>query len=118
MTDGKVRLIAAQIDGLVVRRSTPPSVHGRDFILGRRATGRGLLRGRQLEQRLELHREHRISRDAKLALEVELHAEIRIDEHLQEVFAGNLDDALSLASVAADAGRRITSAIDGPFTAT
>src|ERR1041384_7689201 len=55
------------------------------------------LRAGDLEQLLELHREHRIARDAELALEVQLHAGVGVAQHRLEVVVGDLDGALCLA---------------------
>jgi hypothetical protein len=79
-----------------------------------------LISGRagHVEQLLELHGQHRVARDAELALEVELHAGVGVGEHLLEVVVGELDRALGLAAVAADAGRGLGGEIDGPLTAT
>src|ERR1041385_2051256 len=75
------------------------------------------LRACNLEQLLQLHREHRVTRHAELALEVELHAGIGIAEHRLEVVARDLDRALRLAVVAARASGRIRRAVDRPLTA-
>src|SRR6187551_2316145 len=73
---------------------------------------------REREELLELHRQHRVARDAELALEVELHAGVRIGEHLLEVVVRDVDRALRLAGVALDAGRRVSGQVDGPLAAT
>src|SRR6186997_2541467 len=70
-----------------------------------------------LEQLLQLHREHRIARDAELALEVELHAGVGIAEHGLEVVVCDLDRALRLATVAARARGWIAGGVDRPFAA-
>src|SRR5690348_11327678 len=75
------------------------------------------LRASDLEQLLQLHREHRVTRHAELALEVELHTCVRIAEHRLEVIACDFNRALRLAVVAAHAGRRIGRAVDRPLTA-
>src|SRR3990167_6045611 len=53
----------------------------------------------ELEQLLQLHREHRIAGDDQLALEVQLHARVGIAEHGLEVVVRDLDRALRLAAV-------------------
>src|ERR1041384_8724958 len=52
-----------------------------------------------LEQLLELHRQHRIAGHPELALEVQLHAGVGIAEHGLEVLVRDLDGALRLAGV-------------------
>src|SRR3954463_7231128 len=70
-----------------------------------------------LEQLLELHRQHRIAGHPELALEVQLHARVGVAEHGLEVLVGDLDRALRLAAVALDAGRRVGDEIDRPIAA-
>src|SRR3954470_14494092 len=70
-----------------------------------------------LEQLLELHRQHRIAGHAELALEVQLHARVGVAEHGLEVVVGDLDRALRLPAVALDAGRRVRGEIDRPLAA-
>src|SRR5438270_1326758 len=71
----------------------------------------------EIEELLQLHREHRIARHAQLALEVQLHARVRVRQHLLEVVVRDLDRALRLAGVALDDGRRVRGQIGGPLTA-
>src|SRR5215468_8225002 len=71
-----------------------------------------------LEQLLELHRQHRIAGHPELALEVQLHAGVGVTEHGLEVLVGDLDGALRLAAVALGAGWRIGGEVDRPLAAT
>src|SRR5213075_1518941 len=78
------------------RTRIPFSASARASLITRGSLGAG-----DLEQLLQLHREHRVARHAELALEVELHAGVRIAQHGLDVVAGDFDRALRLAVVAA-----------------
>src|SRR6185295_14958876 len=69
----------------------------------------------ELEQLLELHRQHRIAGYPELALEVQLHARVGIAEHGLEVLVRDLDGALRGTGVALGAGRRVGGAVDRPL---
>src|SRR5688572_28051623 len=75
-----------------------------------------LLRG-DGEELLELGGQHGIPGDPQLALEVELHPDLRVAEHGLEVLVRHLDGALGLAGVALLAGRRVRDEVDGPLAA-
>src|ERR1700683_2586624 len=76
------------------------------------------LRTSDFEQLLQLHRQHRIAGDAQLALEVELHAGVRVRQHGLEVLARDFDRALRLAGIALRAGRWVGGAVDRPLATT
>src|SRR5215468_3188849 len=84
---------------------------------GESVTRRSSLGAGEVEQLLELHRQHRIAGHPELALEVQLHAGVGVAEHGLEVLAGDLQGALRLAAVALGAGRRIGGAVDRPLAA-
>src|SRR5512138_2167143 len=70
------------------------------------------------EELLEPRGEHRISGNAQLAGEVELHAGLRIGEHALEVVVFDLDRALSGRARTGSTRRRISCQIDHPFATT
>src|SRR5689334_24551779 len=76
------------------------------------------LRAGDLEQLLELHRQHGIAGDPELALEIQLHAGVRIAQHGLEVLVRDFHGALRLAGVALGAARRVGGAVDRPLAAT